>query len=83
MKTTRRNFSVHTSETAPEASRPFLEKTQQAFGMLPNLERTMAEAPILLEAYGSLWEAFGKSSFSAVEQQVVMQSINVRHACDY
>ncbi|MDQ8191537.1 hypothetical protein QEH58_14600 [Roseibacillus persicicus] len=83
MKSERRDFPVHYLATAPGESRPLLAKTEKAFGMIPNLERTMAEAPVLLEGYGQLWESFGKSSFSAIEQQVVMQAVNVRHACDY
>lgn len=83
MTTHQRHFPLHDLESAPEASRPLLEEVQGGFGMIPNLERTMAEAPVLLEGYGHLWESFAKSSFSAIERQVVMQAVNVRHACDY
>jgi hypothetical protein len=62
---------------------PMLEKTQRAFGMLPNLERTMATAPALLQGYGMLWELFDQTSFSPIEQQVVYQTINVEHNCSY
>lgn len=74
---------VHDEASAREESQELLNATRKEFGMVPNLERVMAEAPILLEGYGSLWNAFSKSSLSAIEQQVVMQAVNVRHGCDY
>jgi len=43
------NFSV--IESAPENSKPMLEASQKAYGMVPNLHGVMAEAPALLEAY--------------------------------
>ncbi len=38
-------FPVHSSETAPEASKPILAAAQKKFGFVPNLFRVMAEAP--------------------------------------
>jgi hypothetical protein len=38
-------FPIHSPETAPEASKPFLERTQKSFSMIPNLEGVMAAAP--------------------------------------
>lgn len=83
MKTKRRGFEVYDEGSAPVESREFLKATKVEFGMIPNLEGVMAEAPVLLEGYGVLWKAFGRSSLSAVEQQVVLQAVNVRHGCDY
>ncbi|TDJ67375.1 MAG: carboxymuconolactone decarboxylase family protein, partial [Proteobacteria bacterium] len=42
-----KRFPIHSPETAPEASKPFLERTQKSFGMIPNLEGVMAAAPAL------------------------------------
>ncbi len=44
-------FTIHTFESAPEESKPLLEKSFESFGMLPNLHGVMAEAPGLLEGY--------------------------------
>ncbi len=43
-------FPVHSSETAPEASKPILAAAQKKFGFVPNLFRVMAEAPAAGEA---------------------------------
>lgn len=77
------NFTIHDSETAPEASRPLLEQARQNFGMVPNLLGVMAEAPGLLEGYQRLHGLFASSSFDAEELTVVWQTINVEHDCHY
>ncbi|GAC1573983.1 MAG: carboxymuconolactone decarboxylase family protein [Sphingomicrobium sp.] len=77
------DFALHTAETAPEASKPLLAKSQAAFGMIPNLHAVMAEAPGLLEGYQQLNQRFLESSFDATEKTVVWQTINVEHNCHY
>lgn len=76
-------FPIHSPETAlPDAS-VTLEQVRQSFGMIPNLERVMATAPALLEAYNQLSEGFTGTSLTAREQQVVYQAINIEHGCNY
>ena len=43
----------------------------------------MGESPLLLEAYQLLHGMFMKTTFTAEEQTVVWQTINVEHACHY
>ena len=74
---------MHDLATAPADSVPVLEEVRRAFGMIPNLERSMATAPALLAAYGRLCELFESTSFSPAERQIVYQTINVEHGCDY
>jgi len=76
-------FPIHTLETAPEKSKPFLEKSLKSFGMIPGLHGALAEAPGLLEAYQMLHKLFTESSFDNDEQTVVWQTINVEHECHY
>ncbi len=76
-------FKLHTIETAPDDSKPLLEDSVKAFGMIPNLHATMAEAPGLLEGYKVLHGLFQNSSFNADELTVVWQTINVEHECHY
>lgn len=77
------DFTLHTVETAPEESKEMLADSIKAFGMLPNLHATMAEAPGLLAAYKEIHELFVNSSFTKDEITVVWQTINVEHACHY
>ena len=61
------SFTLHTIETAPEASRDSLKDSEKAFGWVPNLHRVLAEAPMALQAYKDLHTAFQNTSFNAAE----------------
>lgn len=76
-------LKIHNIETAPEDSKPFLEKSQKAFGMIPGLHGVLAGAPKTLEAYQTLHQLFTESSFNEEELTVVWQTINVEHGCHY
>lgn len=76
-------FPRHTKDSAPEAGRPLLQKSEAAFGRIPGLHAVMAEAPGLLESYQVAHAAVAESSFDKDEVTVVWQSINVEHACHY
>ena len=77
------DFTLFNRETAPETSKPLLENSQKAFGMVPNLHAVMAASPELLEGYQKLHELAQRTSFSKEELTVVWQSINVEHGCHY
>lgn len=76
-------FTVHDINSAPAESRPLLEKSQQEFGMIPNLHGVMAEAPGVLDAYQQLHQLVLNCSLSNEEKTVVWQAINVEHECHY
>ncbi len=76
-------FALHDETSAPEAAREALSATRRSFGMIPNLERVMANAPALLAAYSALWELFDRTSLSPVERQVVYQTANFENDCAY
>ncbi len=76
-------FTLYDQTTAPEESRPLLEKSRRAFGMIPNIHAIMAESPGFLRTYKALHDEFLNSSFNATEQTVVWQTINVEHTCTY
>ncbi|HGO5291030.1 carboxymuconolactone decarboxylase [Photobacterium damselae subsp. damselae] len=76
-------FTLHNLETAPEKSRPILDKTYKNLGRIPGLFSVMAEAPELLKAYTELHQHFLNTSFNDEELTVVWQTINVEHDCHY
>ena len=76
-------FTIHTIESAPAESKPQLEESVKAFGMVPNLHGVMAESPQLLQAYRDAHTLFGNTSFDKDELTVVWQTINVEHNCHY
>jgi alkylhydroperoxidase family enzyme len=77
------NFTLHTKESAPAEAKALLDKSQSAFGMIPNLHAVMAQSPQLLDGYQVLHGLAQKTAFNAEELTVVWQSINVEHACHY
>ncbi|MEO1192524.1 MAG: carboxymuconolactone decarboxylase family protein [Pseudomonadota bacterium] len=76
-------FTYHTIESAPDASKPLLEKSQNRYKFIPNLHAVMAESPQLLEAYQALSDLYAKTSLSVLERQVVLIAINYENDCHY
>ncbi len=76
-------FTLHTVQTAPESSRAKLAEIEKAWKFVPNLHRILAESPVTLEAYDTLFGLVAKSSFSPAEQQVAYLAINVLNECEY
>ncbi len=76
-------FTLHTEDSAPEASKALLADSKKAFGRVPGLHAVMAESPGLLQAYKTAHELVVNSSFDKDEITVLWQSINVEHACHY
>src|SRR5271165_3989400 len=70
-------------ETAPEKSRPLLEKVQKSFKFIPNLFGVFANSPVLLEGYLGLEGVFEKGTLSAVERSIVLLAASVENSCKY
>lgn len=77
------DFTVHTTDTAPDQSVALLQGAQKAFGFVPNLIGVLAESPAVVEAYLTLSQIFDKSSLSPVERQVAILAISRFNECDY
>jgi uncharacterized peroxidase-related enzyme len=76
-------FTVHTTQSAPAASRPLLEGIERKFGFVPNLFSVFAESPAALGGGLAIFEAFSKSSLSTTEQQLVMLAASEANDCRY
>jgi len=76
-------FAVHDVESAPEASRPFIERAQKQFGMLPNLIGLLAESPVAVETYQTLTSLFSRTSFTPTERNLVWLTIIYENDCSY
>jgi uncharacterized peroxidase-related enzyme len=76
-------FTVHTAESAPAASRPMLEGLNRSFGFVPNLFALFAESPAALRGALAIYEAFSRSSLTATEQQLVMLAVSEANDCNY
>jgi uncharacterized peroxidase-related enzyme len=77
-------FTIHTRDTAPEASQPLLDNSQKTWGFIPTLHGTLAEAPVALAAYTSMYDNLARQgTLTPQEQQVAYQAVNVLHGCEY
>ncbi|HEV7228144.1 carboxymuconolactone decarboxylase family protein [Brevundimonas sp.] len=76
-------FPIHTVDTAPEASRPYLDGAKKAFGLIPNLVGEFAESPAVIEGYLGLAGALKKSGLTDLEREIVLISASVENGCHY
>ncbi len=78
------DFTIHTLETAPEASREVLQSAADRYGFVPNLLREMAASPAAVRAYWAIGDAFAKhSSLTPAEQQLVLLAVSYVNGCSY
>ena len=77
------SFTTHTIESAPEASKQYLQGAKNAYSFVPNLLGTMAEAPALLEGYIALAGIFDKTNLSETERQIILMTNNRLNGCVY
>jgi uncharacterized peroxidase-related enzyme len=78
-----RTFAVHTIDSAPEGSKAKLAEATKAWGFLPQLHAILAESPVALEAYDTLFGLVARSTLTPAEQQVAYLAVNVTHECEY
>jgi len=76
-------FTVHTADTAPDASRPLLEGIRRSFGFVPNLFAVFAESPAALEGALALSQAFAKCTLTPIEQQLVALAVSEANDCAF
>lgn len=74
---------LQTVESAPEASRPFLQKSQAANGFLPNLVAALANAPVAIETYLTVGEINSRSGLTLAEREVVQITAAAIHGCGF
>jgi uncharacterized peroxidase-related enzyme len=76
-------LTPQTIESAPQGSKATLRAIQERHGFIPNLLATFASSPALLKGYLALDAAWEKSSFSALERQLIFLAASVEHRCRY
>ncbi len=76
-------FTTHTIDTAPEASKQLLQVAKHTYSFVPNLLANMAGAPALLEGYMTLAGIFDKAALSETERQIILMTNNRLNDCTY
>ena len=70
-------LTIHTTATAPAASRPLLEAIGGDLGFVPNLAASIAESPALLAAFDAMRRAVGTCGLDPVHREVAGLSVGV------
>lgn len=76
-------LTLHTLDTAPADSRPYVEKAIANNGFLPNLIGVLANAPQALETYLTVSGINARASLSLAEREVVQITAARIHGCDF
>lgn len=76
-------YIIHTMDSAPEDSKPILEKLKNEVGFLPNLAATMSESPRMIEAFTTLRDINRRGSFNAVEREAIAIAVSFETNCSY
>ena len=77
------SYSVHTIESAPDASRRALQGLSQSLGRIPNLAATMAESPVLINGFVGAFANFHGGSFTGAQRQVLLLTSAVTNRCPW
>lgn len=76
-------LTLHTPQTAPEASRPFVERALAGNGFLPNLIAILANSPQALETYVTVGQINARAQLTLAEREVVQITAARIHGCDF
>ena len=76
-------FRTHTLDSAPAASRPFMEATIAEFGILAEPVARLAESPETLDGFLHASHLFESSTLDPLSREVVVMTIATRNGCRF
>jgi len=77
-------LTIHTPDSAPEASKEALNGLIKAFGWAPNVLGVFAGSPVLVQSYQALTGVLAKdSAFTPTEQEIIQVANNIANDCSY
>ncbi len=74
--------AIETAEAEPK-TKALLDGVQKKLGMTPNLMRTMANSPAVLEAYLGLGNALGKGALQPRLREQIALTVGELNGCQY
>jgi AhpD family alkylhydroperoxidase len=77
------SYPIHSTESAPERSKPALEQLQQAFGFIPNLVGAISNSPVLTNSLVGLFQNVHGGSFTEAEIQTLLLTNAVTNSCPW
>jgi AhpD family alkylhydroperoxidase len=76
-------FVARDSESAPKASKPYVDGATKKLGYLPSPIALMADSPTVLESFTKGVDCFARSSLSEVERETVVLTMARVLGCHY
>lgn len=76
-------FTLHTQQSAPEASVEALRGLERNIGFIPNLAATIAGSPTAIGAFVGLQTSLRGSTLTGLEREVVALTVSRHNACEY
>ena len=76
-------LTLHTEDSAPEASRAFVARAAANNGFLPNLIGVLANSPQALETYLTVSQIAARGTLTLAEREVVQITAARIHGCDF
>lgn len=70
-------LTIHTLDSAPDASRPLLEGIAADLGLVPNMAATIAESPILLGVFDALRRGVASTGLDPVHREAAGLAVSV------
>jgi uncharacterized peroxidase-related enzyme len=77
------NFTIHTPESAPEASREALDRLRTNVGFIPNLAATIAGSPTALQGFVAMQSTLRGSDLAPAEREIVGLTVSRENASPY
>ena len=69
--------------TATGTNRQFFDALESRLGLIPNMAKTMAQSPAVLEGYLSFSGALGKGALPAKLREQLALAVGAANSCDY
>ena len=77
------DFTVHTLDTAPDASGPALTELRDRIGFIPNLAGTIGAAPAAIASFNAQQSALRETALTGAEREVVGITVSLANSCPY
>jgi AhpD family alkylhydroperoxidase len=76
-------FTIHTPQSAPEASQDALRGLERNIGFIPNLAAVIAGSPTAIGAFVGLQTSLRGSTLTGLERELVGITVSRHNRCEY
>jgi AhpD family alkylhydroperoxidase len=76
-------FTIHTTDSAPEGSREPLATLERNVGFIPNLAGTISGSPVALGAFVAMQSGLRRSTLTPAEREIVGLTVSRENGSEY